>query len=217
MRNIKLTIEYDGKNFAGWQTQPEKESVQGEIENAFLILTGQNLSVEASGRTDKGVHALAQIASVKFDCKIPLKNLKYALNNLLPSDVRIKKVEFASEDFHARFSAKRKTYQYVVKVGGEPSAIDCDLMGFYQYEVDQSKMEKCITLLKGKHNFKGFCSANTQVSNFEREIYEISYQKKGRIFKFDVCGNGFLYKMVRTIVGTLIEVGINKISPDVGL
>ncbi len=212
MKNVKLTIEYNGSRFSGWQKQENKRTVQGVIENAFSILTGQNLSVEASGRTDKGVHALAQVASVKFDCKIPLKKMKYALNNLLPNDVRVKKVEFTAEDFHARFSAKRKTYQYVVKVGGEPSAIDCDLVGFYQYIVDENKMSDCIKLLIGKHNFKGFCSANTQVTNFEREIFDITYQKKGKLFKFDVCGNGFLYNMVRIIVGTILDVGSGKIT-----
>ena len=212
MKNVKLTIEYNGSKFSGWQKQDGQRTVQGEIENAFFVLTGQNLSVEASGRTDKGVHAYGQIASVKFDCKIPLKNLKYALNNLLPADVRVTKVEFANDDFHARFSAKRKTYEYVVKVGGQPSAIDCDLVGFYQYDVDKTKIDECIKILEGKHNFKGFCSTNTQVTNFEREIYFIKYHKSGKIFKFSVCGNGFLYNMVRIIVGTLLDVGSGKIS-----
>ena len=212
MKNYKLTIVYNGANFFGWQKQSGRRTVQGELENAFFMLTNENVVVEGSGRTDKGVHALAQVASVCFDANIPLKNIKRAINNLLPEDIFVKKVENVSMDFHARFSAKRKTYKYVVQVGGERPAILNSLKAFYPYGVDLKTMQEAALLLIGEHNFKGFCSSGTQVQSFQREIFDINIKNKGRVFSFEVCGNGFLYNMVRIIVGTLLEVGRGKLS-----
>lgn len=214
MKTLKLTIVYNGANFSGWQKQNGQRTVQGELENALLALTGQSVSVEGSGRTDKGVHALGQVASICFDCNIPVKNFKRAINNLLPEDVYVKKVEQAGNGFHARFSAKRKTYRYVVQVGGERPTIFHDLRAFYPYQVDIERMLDCVKMLIGKHNFKGFCSSGAQVQSFEREIYDITIKKRGRIFTFEVTGNGFLYNMVRIIVGTLLEFGREKLSHD---
>ncbi len=214
MKTLKLTIVYNGAKFFGWQKQEGMRTVQGELENAMFSLTGQNVAVEGSGRTDKGVHALGQVASVCFDCNIPVKNFKRAINNLLPEDIFVKKVEIAHDDFHARFSAKRKTYRYVVQVGGVRPIIMHNLRAFYPYEVDLQKMKNCAKLLLGKHNFKGFCSSGTQVQSFEREIFDISIKKKGRVYSFEVTGSGFLYNMVRIIVGTLLEFGRNKLSLD---
>ena len=214
MRNLKLKIEYNGSNFFGWQKQESLRTVQGELERAFLTLTNENVAVEGSGRTDKGVHALGQVASVKIENPIPLKNIKRALNNLLPSDIRIVKVEKAEEDFHARFSAKRKTYRYVAKVGQKVGAIEHNLVGHYPYEVDFEKMKRASLLLIGKHNFQGFCSADTQVQNFEREIFDFALSKKGNKIVFEVTGNGFLYNMVRILVGTLLDVGRGKLDDE---
>ncbi len=207
MENYKITIEYNGTNFFGWQKQEGLRTVQGELERAIKTLSGQDVTVEGCGRTDKGVHALGQVASFEMDSKIPLKNLKTALNDLLPADIRIKKVETAAPDFHARFSAKRKTYRYVVQVGGQRSAIKYGTCAFYPYLVNLSAMQSASKLLLGKHNFKGFCSTNTNVTNFEREIYNISISKRGSVYTFEVTGNGFLYNMIRIIVGTLLDVG----------
>lgn len=211
MENIKLLIEYNGSRFSGWQKQPGKRTVQGEIEQAFFKISNQVVTVEGSGRTDSGVHALGQVASVAFDNKIPLKNLKKALNDALPADIFIRKVERADMDFHARFSAKEKTYRYKVRVGGDRRAIDCDKVGYFGYDVDLEGMNEVARLLVGKHNFKAFASSDASVSNFEREIFDISIRKNGHMFTFDVCGNGFLYNMVRIIVGTLLQVGSGKI------
>lgn len=207
MRNIRLTIEYNGANFYGWQKQKDKRTVQGEIEKAIFSLTGVEVCLEGSGRTDKGVHALAQVANFLVESKIPTSNFKGALNNLLPSDVRIKKVEEVSMEFHSRFSAKKKTYKYVVQVGGEPSAVACNHLAFYPYSVTFEKILNASKMLIGRHNFKGFCSADTSVTNFERTIYDITVKKQGRKFVFEISGNGFLYNMVRIIVGTLLDVG----------
>ena len=214
MRNLKLTIAYNGHEFFGWQKQDGLRTVQGTLEQAFFNLTGENVDIEGSGRTDKGVHALGQVASVKTENIMPIKNFKRALNNILPPDVRILKVENAPEDFHARFSAKKKTYCYVVKVGGDADAIDFSTLAHFDYDVDIDKMKQATKLLIGKHDFRGFCSSGTQVNDFVREIFDIKISKKGRVYTFDVCGNGFLYNMVRIIVGTLLDVGRGKIEKE---
>ena len=212
MRNLMLTIEYKGTDFCGWQKQSGKRTVQGELEEALFNLTGEKASVEGSGRTDKGVHAIAQVATVKLANEMPLKNMKYAINNLLPDSIFVKKVVEVPEDFHARFSTKRKTYKYVALVGGERSALENDTCGFYAYDIDFEKVKNAAKLLIGRHNFKGFCSANTQVTNFEREIYDIKIAKRGRKIIFEICGNGFLYNMVRIVVGTLLDVGSGRLE-----
>lgn len=207
-------IEYNGGDFFGWQKQNGKRTVQGELERCFFELSKEHVTFEGSGRTDRGVHALGQVASVKCECAIPLKNLKFALNNLLPNDIRIVKIEKAAEDFHARFSAKKKTYVYAVQAGGQRSAIDFKTMGFFPYEVDFEKMKRASAKLVGKHNFKAFSSADTSVQNFEREVYETKLSKRGKIIKFEITGNGFLYNMVRIIVGTLLDIGRGKLDED---
>ena len=212
MRNLKLFIEYNGSAFFGWQKQNGRRTIQGDVEEAIFKLTGEEVSVEGSGRTDKGVHALCQVASVRIENIMPPKNFKTALNNILQEDVRIKKVELASDDFHARFSSKRKTYRYVVQIGGEVSAIYHNLRAWYGFDVDVEKIEEAKNLLIGKHNFHGFCSADTNVQNFEREIFDLNVSKKGRIMTFEVTGNGFLYNMVRILVGTLLEVGSGRLT-----
>lgn len=214
MRNLKLTLQYHGADFHGWQKQTGTRTVQGELETAFFQLFGQHVDVEGSGRTDAGVHALAQVASVKIENNIPLKNLKRALNDVLPSDVRISKVEHVEDDFHARFAAKKKTYKYMACVGGTRPALWHNTVGFFGCEVDLKKMQAAANLLLGKHNFKGFCSAHTVVKDFEREIFDILIKKRGRVYTFEVSGNGFLYNMVRIIVGTLLEVGCGKKSEE---
>ncbi len=212
MRNFKVTLEYNGSNFHGWQKQTGKRTVQEVVENAFSLLTGESVSVEGSGRTDSGVHALGQVASVAFENQIPIEKIKDAVNNFLPSDVRILKVQKADANFHARFSAKRKTYEYVVQVGGQRSAIKHNLQGFYPFEVDLQKMTDASKLLIGKHNFRGFCSSGAKVSSFERKIFDIKIKKNRHIIKFEVTGNGFLYNMVRILVGTLLDVGRGKLT-----
>ncbi|MBE7075627.1 MAG: tRNA pseudouridine(38-40) synthase TruA [Clostridiales bacterium] len=212
--NFKMKIEYNGSNFFGWQKQNGKRTVQGELENAFLVLTQQEVSVEGSGRTDKGVHSLGQVASVEFDNKMPVKKIKQALNNLLPKDIVVKSITKVPFDFHARFSAKKKTYRYTVQIKGDRSALNFDRIAYYPYEVDLDKIKKISKKLEGVHNFKGFCSSATSTNNFEREIYFIKIKKVGNNLIFEVCGNGFLYNMVRIIVGTLLEVGRNKLTEE---
>lgn len=205
-RKILMIVEYNGANFYGWQKQKGKRTVQGELEEKISFLTKEDVTVEGSGRTDKGVHALNQVATVEIENKIPLKNFKTALNKLLSDDVAVKKVSLAKLDFHPRFSAKKKTYEYRLDISKTKNAIDYQLITHYPYKINLERMKKSSKLLIGKHNFKAFCSADTNVTNFEREIYDISIKKVGNILTFIVTGNGFLYNMVRIIVGTLLEI-----------
>lgn len=220
MRNLKITLQYDGSNFYGWQKQENKRTVQAELEKAFTILSldGEEVCVEGSGRTDRGVHALGQVASVKWNNPMPLSKIKNVLNKLLPQDIKIKKVEIAKPDFHARFSAKKKTYRYVVKLcnpNEKLSPFKQKYLASYPYQnVDVETMKQGSSVLVGKHNFQAFASANTTVSNFEREIYGIQISKKGSLIAFEITGNGFLYNMVRIIVGTLLQVGQGKITKE---
>ena len=205
-RKILMIVEYNGANFYGWQKQKGKRTVQGELEEKISFLTKEDVTVEGSGRTDKGVHALNQVATVEIENKIPLKNFKTALNKLLSDDVAVKKVSLAKLDFHPRFSAKKKTYEYRLDISKTKNAIDYQLITHYPYKINLERMKKASKLLIGKHNFKAFCSADTNVTNFEREIYDISIKKVGNILTFIVTGNGFLYNMVRIILGTLLEI-----------
>ena len=211
-RKILMIVEYNGANFYGWQKQKGKRTVQGELEEKISFLTKEDVTVEGSGRTDKGVHALNQVATVEIENKIPLKNFKTALNKLLSDDVAVKKVSLAKLDFHPRFSAKKKTYEYRLDISKTKNAIDYQLITHYPYKINLERMKKASKLLIGKHNFKAFCSADTNVTNFEREIYDISIKKVGNILTFIVTGNGFLYNMVRIIVGTLLE--IDKVGEE---
>ncbi len=211
-RKILMIVEYNGANFYGWQKQKDMRTVQGELEEKIFSLTNEKVDVEGSGRTDKGVHALNQVAVVEIENKIPLKNFKTALNKLLSDDVVVKKVSLADADFHPRYSAKKKTYEYRINLSKTRNAINNQLVTHYPYPINLERMKKAAKLLIGKHNFKAFCSADTTVMNFEREIFDINIKKVGNKLTLTITGNGFLYNMVRIIVGTLLE--IDKVKEE---
>lgn len=211
-RKILMVIEYNGAHFYGWQKQSGKRTVQGELEDKIFMLTKEKAIVEGSGRTDKGVHALNQVATVEIENSIPLANFKIALNKLLSDDVVVKKVKVVGFDFHPRFSAKRKTYEYRIDLSKTRKAINFEQVTHYPYKINFERMKEASKLLIGKHNFKAFCSAHTNVTNFEREIYDIKIKKVGNSLTFTLTGNGFLYNMVRIIVGTLLE--IDKVGEE---
>ena len=211
-RKILMVIEYNGAHFYGWQKQSGKRTVQGELEDKIFMLTKEKTIVEGSGRTDKGVHALNQVATVEIENSIPLANFKIALNKLLSDDVVVKKVIVVDFNFHPRFSAKRKTYEYRIDLSKTRKAINFEQVTHYPYKINLERMKEASKLLIGKHNFKAFCSAHTNVTNFEREIYDIKIKKVGNSLTFTLTGNGFLYNMVRIIVGTLLE--IDKVGEE---
>ena len=214
MRNIKLTIEYDGKDFNGWQKQPNKLNIQGTIEQAIKSITGEDVELNASGRTDAGVHALGQVANFKTNSQIPIDKMAIAINSKLKKSIVIKKAEEVDERFHSRLSCKRKTYRYVINNSPEGTAIYRYLETHIPQKLDVQKMQEAIKYFIGEHDFKAFKASGTSSKNSVRTIYDAMIeQKDDRIF-IELTGNGFLYNMVRIIAGTLVDVGLGKIEPE---
>lgn len=214
MRNIKLTIEYDGKDFNGWQKQPTKLNIQGEIERAIETITGEQVDLTASGRTDAGVHALAQVANFKTNSNLPVEKFAVAINSKLKKSIRIQKAEEVEERFHARYNCKQKTYRYIINNTEEGSAIYRNLEYFVPIKLNVEKMKQAIKYFEGEHDFKGFKASGTSSKSSVRTIYKTNIEEKdGRII-IELTGNGFLYNMVRIISGTLVDVGLEKIKPE---
>ena len=214
MRNIKLTIEYDGKKFGGWQKQPNKPNIQGEIEKAIEEITGEAVELNASGRTDAGVHSLGQVANFKTDSKIEIEKIPIAINSKLKQSIRIIKAEEVEDSFHARYSCKGKKYRYVINNSKYGSAIYRDLEYHMPIKLDVTSMKKAIKYFEGEHDFKGFKASGTSSKSSIRTIYHANViEEKDRII-IELEGNGFLYNMVRIISGTLVDVGLGKIKPE---
>ncbi|MBQ4097976.1 MAG: tRNA pseudouridine(38-40) synthase TruA [Clostridia bacterium] len=210
---VKLTVTYDGTNYCGWQVQPNKITVQEVIEKALLTLTGEKIKVIGSGRTDAGVHAEGQVAHFKREKEnIPPEKFALALNIILPDDVKIVKSERADDDFSARRSAKRKTYVYRTYVSTAILPLKDRYALQLEKQPDVSAMKECAKLIEGEHDFKAFCSSGTSVKTTVRTVYSIDIEERGNEIIFSVTGNGFLYNMVRIIVGTLLAVGRGKIG-----
>ena len=215
MRNIKLTIEYDGKEFNGWQKQPNKLNIQGTIEQAIKTITGEDVDLQASGRTDAGVHALGQVANFKTNSNIPIEKMSIAINCNLKKSIRIVKAEEVEERFHSRLSCKRKTYRYIINNSEIPSAIYRNLETHIPYKLDIEKMKQAVKYFEGEHDFKAFKASGTSSKSSIRRIYkaEVLKMPNNRIY-IELTGNGFLYNMVRIIAGTLVDVGTGKIKPE---
>lgn len=214
MRNIKLTIEYDGKDFNGWQKQPNKLNIQGEIEKAIENITKEQIELYASGRTDAGVHSLGQVANFKTESKIPIEKMAIAINSQVKNSIRIIKAEEVDENFHSRYNCKRKTYKYVINNSNYGSAVYRNFEYHMPIKLDYDKMEKAIKFFEGEHDFSGFKSSGTSSKSSIRIIYKAKLEKDGDRIIIELTGNGFLYNMVRIISGTLVDVGLGKIEPD---
>lgn len=214
MRNIKLTIEYDGKDFNGWQKQPNKLNIQGEIERAIGEITGEKVELNASGRTDAGVHALAQVANFRTNSNIPVEKIPIALNTKLKRSIRILKAEEMEERFHSRYNCKKKTYRYIINNSENGTAIYRNLEYNFSQKLDIEKMKEAVKYFIGEHDFKGFKASGTSSKNSVRTIYSAKVYKENEKVIIELTGNGFLYNMVRIISGTLLDVGIGKIKPD---
>ena len=215
MKNIKLVIEYDGKDYNGWQKQPNKLNIQGEIERAIKEITGEEkIDLIASGRTDAGVHAFGQIANFKTNTKIPVEKLPIAINSKLKKSVVIKSAEKVDERFHSRYNCKEKTYRYVINNSTQGSAIYRNLEYHFPIKLNVEKMQEAIKYFEGEHDFKAFKSSGTSGKNSVRTIYKAEIKQDGEHINIELTGNGFLYNMVRIIAGTLVDVGTGKIKPE---
>ncbi|WP_353094179.1 tRNA pseudouridine(38-40) synthase TruA [Tissierella praeacuta] len=214
MKNIKLTIEYEGTNYSGWQRQDNAITIQGKLEDALEILVEEKIKLIGSGRTDGKVHALGQVANFLTTSNIPGERYKYALKFLLPDDITIIESEEVDLNFHARFDALKKKYKYIVYTGELPRAIYRNFSYYVPYNIDINKMIEASKYLIGTHDFSAFMSANSDVNSTIRTIYDISIEKNKDLIKFSVEGNSFLRNMVRIIVGTLLFVGFGRIDVD---
>ena len=214
MKNIRLTIEYDGKDFNGWQKQPNKLNIQGKIERAIEEITGEKVDLIASGRTDAGVHALAQMANFKTNSNLPVEKYPIALNTKLKKSIRIQKAEEVEEDFHSRYHCKQKTYRYVINNSEQGSSIYRNLEYFVPNKLNVEKMQEAVKYFEGEHDFKAFKASGTSSKSSVRTIYKTKVEKQGDRIVIELTGNGFLYNMVRIIAGTLVEVGLGKIEPN---
>ena len=214
MRNIKLIIEYDGKSFNGWQKQPTKLNIQGEIEKAIGEITGEEIDLIASGRTDAGVHSLGQTANFKTNTNIAAEKLAYAINSKLKKSIRIKCAEDVDERFHSRYSVKSKTYRYTINTSTHGSAIFRDMEYHFPIKLDVEKMRIAAKYFEGEHDFKAFKASGTSSKSSVRKIFNADVLQNGERIYIELTGNGFLYNMVRIISGTLVDVGIGKIKPE---
>lgn len=215
MRNIKLIIEYDGKEFNGWQKQPTKLNIQGTIEQAIQIVTGETVDLMASGRTDAGVHAFGQVANFKTSSNIPINKFAIAINSNLKKSIRIILAEEVNEKFHSRLSCKKKTYRYIINNSDFSSAIYRNLETHISQKLDIEKMKIGAKFFEGEHDFKAFKASGTSSKSSVRTIYKANVieMPNNRIY-IELTGNGFLYNMVRIISGTLVDVGFGKIEPN---
>ena len=213
---IKLTIEYLGTNYSGWQNQRDANSVQAELERALAEATGEKASIEASGRTDKGVHALMQVAHFDSESNIPAENFYKVLNQKLPHDIRVTSSEEVSAEFHARFNAKRKTYCYNFYVSELARPLLSATYAHIKPEFNFKQAQLCTSAYVGEHDFKAFMSTGSNKEVTVRTIYSctLTHNKELNTYSLRVCGNGFLYNMVRIIAGTVIAVGAGKIKAE---
>lgn len=212
MRNLKITLQYNGKNYCGWQRQPNSLGIQGTVEKAIYEITKEEVKVTASGRTDAGVHALGQVANFKTNTKIPASKIPDALNAKLPKDISIINCEDVDIDFHARYNACGKTYKYLIYNRPYRSPLYKDLAYHVRYELDLNKIRLESQYLIGTHDFGGFMSSGSSVKDTVRTIYDVKIQENEGIISIEISGNGFLYNMVRIIVGTLVDIGRGRIS-----
>jgi tRNA pseudouridine38-40 synthase len=219
-RNLKLTLSYDGHDFAGWQVQPDRVSVQGTLVSAFEHLTGEKILPQGSGRTDAGVHALAQIATVSIESPIPATNLVRALNDVLPRSIRVLSVQEAPPDFHARRSAVAKTYRYHIYREAICSPFQARYVYHHPYPLDESRMIDSASLVEGEHDFTSFAAVDPETRkegqeiNNVRTIFRSTWHTHADELIYTVRGSGFLHHMVRNLVGMFLLVGKGSLKKE---
>ena len=209
-----MKISYAGKGYNGWQKQINKKTIQGVLEDVMERVLGDKIELVASGRTDTDVSAICQVAHFDLDRVIP-RGLVGHLNSVLPKEIRVLNVDLTKETFHARFDAKLKTYKYYFYVGKVNNPYYDRFAYHVKYDLNYSTMQTAVKSLNGEHNFTSFCSVNTDVKNKVRTIKNATLTKNGNLYEFTITGNGFLYNMVRIIVGTLVDIGRGKITMSI--
>jgi tRNA pseudouridine38-40 synthase len=223
VRNLRLTLSYDGADLAGWQVQPGRATVQGALASAIGRLSGENVLPQGSGRTDAGVHALAQVASFATASTIPSENWMKALNDILPASIRVLEVTEAAPEFHARKSARAKTYRYRIHRGAICPPFLARYVWHYPYPLEESAMVAAARVVVGEHDFTSFAAVDAErveriaagedvhTTNI-RTIFASSWTREGEELVYSVRGSGFLHHMVRNLVGTFLLVGKGTVS-----
>lgn len=214
MKRVKLIVAYDGTNYCGWQFQPNGLSVQEVLEKHLSELLKEEIRIVGASRTDAGVHALGNVAAFSTSARMPAERISFAMNTRLPADIRIVGSMEVPMDFHPRFAKTVKTYEYKIFNRKFPDPTKRLYSYFYYYPLDVERMKEAASYLVGEHDFKSFCTAKPEVENTVRTIYSLDLEKEGDLITFRICGNGFLYNMVRIIAGTLIRVGGGFIEPS---
>jgi tRNA pseudouridine38-40 synthase len=213
MRNIKLVLAYDGTEFSGWQVQPDAATIQGTLASAIGRVTGENVLPQGSGRTDAGVHALGQVASFSIQARIPIENLVKALNDVLPASVRVLEAAEVDPGFHARKSARAKTYCYRIYRGQICSPFLARYVWHHPYPLDAAAMEQAAAEILGEHDFTSFAAVDPERGSEDapaytvRNVFSSTWRREGEEFIYEIRGNGFLHHMVRNLVGTFVLVG----------
>lgn len=214
MKRIKLVVAYDGSAYHGWQIQPGAPTIEGELNRALSELMQEEIQVIGASRTDSGVHALCNMAVFDTKTRIPAEKIAYALNQRLPEDIKVQESSEVAQDFHPRHCVSRKTYEYRILNREFPLPTKRLYAHFTYVPMDIERMRQAAVYLVGEHDFKSFCSVNSSAETTVRTIYELTVEKQQEEIVIRVCGNGFLYNMVRIIAGTLMEIGRGNMEPE---
>lgn len=208
-----MVIEYDGTAYHGFQVQNNAHTVQAGLEEAISRLNGEKTSIMFAGRTDAGVHALGQVVAFDSDSSIPPDKWQFALNSYLPPDIRVLKSSLTRPDFHPRFDALHKRYRYLIYRRPAGAVFYRHLAVIDDERLDVEAMSHACSLVQGSHDFRSFCASGSSAKTFERTVYHCALEENGPLLQFEIEANGFLYNMVRIIVGTLLNVGRGIYSP----
>lgn len=214
MKRVKLVVAYDGTAYHGWQLQPGRRTIEGELNSALSALLQEKIQVIGASRTDSGVHALCNVAVFDTDTRIPAEKISYALNQRLPEDIIIQRSEEVEADFHPRHCSSRKTYEYRILNTRFPIPTKRLYAHFTYIPLDEKKMRQAAVYLEGEHDFRSFCAVGAAVGSTVRTIYKLTVEKEADEIVIRVCGSGFLYNMVRIIAGTLMEIGRGNGRPE---
>ncbi len=213
-KRVRLVVAYDGTNYHGWQIQNNGITIESELNKALSDLFKEKIEVIGASRTDSGVHALGNIAVFDTTSRMPAEKVAYALNQRLPEDIRIQRSDEVPGDWHPRYCESRKTYEYRIYCGQFPMPVKRLYSLFSYHTFDVIRMREAAAYLVGEHDFKSFCQAGAQVQSTVRTLYQAEVEEQGDDLVIRVCGNGFLYNMVRIIAGTLMEIGQGKKMPE---
>lgn len=213
-KNYKMILSYDGSRYYGWERQPDRDTIQGKLENVLSRMCGEEIDVIGAGRTDAGVHAKAMVANAVLDTRFSPKEIRDYMNRYLPDDIAVREVKEASDRFHARYKAVGKLYRYTCFDGEVKPVFQRKYVTILDFHPDLEKMRQAAVYLEGRHDFKSFCGNPKMKKSTVRLVDQIEIIRKGSFLYFNFHGTGFLQNMVRILTGTLLEVGKGRLSPE---